>query len=151
MAWLLVSFAAAALAGLASADAGSFYQQLQRPTWAPPGWLFGPVWTLLYLMMGVAAWLVWQRRSALSTRALILFLAQLGANVLWTWLFFVWRLGLAAFVEIVVLWCLVLATLIVFWRVRPLAGLLLVPYLAWVSFATALSYTIWQLNPAFLQ
>ncbi|HRP75977.1 MAG TPA: tryptophan-rich sensory protein, partial [Rhodocyclaceae bacterium] len=134
-----------------SADAGDFYRQLIRPPWAPPGWLFAPAWTVLYLLMGVAAWLVWRERSARKVGiALTLFLVQLGANALWTWLFFAWRLGALAFGEILVLWVLILCTIAVFWRVRPLAGALLIPYLAWVSFATALTFAVWQGNPALL-
>jgi tryptophan-rich sensory protein len=149
--WLAVTFAAAALGAIASADAGEFYARLVRPAWAPPGWLFGPVWTVLYALMAVAAWLVWRvggwRRQG---GALVLFLAQLAVNALWTWLFFAWRLGGAAFAEILLLWILVAATVAAFWRVRALAGALLVPYLAWVSYACALSFAVWRLNPALL-
>ena len=103
--WLAVCFAAAAAGGFASASAGDFYRQLVRPEWAPPAWLFGPAWTVLYLLMAVAAWLVWRdggfRRRGV---ALTLFLVQLAINALWTWLFFVWRLGALAFGEIVLLW-----------------------------------------------
>lgn len=149
--WLFICFAAAAAGGLASSQAGTFYRALVRPPWAPPGWLFGPVWSLLYILMAVSAWLVWrelgfrQGRSALS-----LFLVQLGANALWTWLFFVWHLGTLAFLEILVLWILILATTITFWRTRPAAGLLMLPYLAWVSFASALTLAIWKANPHLL-
>ncbi len=149
--WLAVSFAAAAVGGFASADAGAFYQQLTRPTWAPPSWLFAPAWTLLYLLMGVAAWLVWRERGFRHARiTLSLFLIQLAVNALWTWLFFVWHLGALAFVEILILWMLILCTLVAFWRVRSIAGALLIPYLAWVTFAAALTYSVWQGNPAML-
>ena len=155
--WLALCFAAAAVGGLASVDAGSFYAQLDRPAWAPPGWLFGPVWTLLYTLMAVAAWLVWlqgqQRRHghAPHTRAaLLLFLAQLLANALWSWVFFAWRNGALAMAEVLLLWCLVAATTLVFWRVRRLAGVLLLPYLAWVSLAAALTFSVWQRNPGVL-
>jgi benzodiazapine receptor len=150
-AWLLLAFAAAAIGGIASIDAASFYRLLARPAWSPPAGLFGPVWTLLYLMMGIAAWLVWRDRGFRGARtALVLFLIQLAANALWSWLFFAWRQGAWAFIEILALWALVLATLVAFWRVRPLAGALLAPYLAWVSFAAALCYSIWRLNPGML-
>lgn len=146
--WLLVSFAAAALGGIASADAASFYRQLSRPAWAPPASLFGPVWSVLYLLQGVAAWLVWRVGGFRGAPvALSLFLVQLAANALWTWLFFAWREGALAFGEILVLWALVGATLVAFWRIRVLAGVLLLPYLLWVSFAAALTYSIWQRNP----
>lgn len=151
IAWLLVSFAAAALGGAASGDAGAFYQQLEQPDWAPPAWLFAPVWSVLYLLMGVAAWLVWRARGGVGMRiALSLFVIQLAANALWTWLFFAWRLGSVAFAEILLLWVLVVATVIAFWRSRPLAGALLIPYLLWVSFACALTYAVWQRNPQLL-
>lgn len=150
--WLLVSFSAGAAGGIASANAGTFYQQLIRPNWAPPGWLFGPVWSLLYLMIGVAVWLVWRERSVRENRfPLALFVIQLIANGLWTWLFFVWQQGMIAFAEILLLWGLILATIVMFWRVKPIAGALLVPYLLWVSFATALTYAVWQLNPQLLR
>lgn len=149
--WLLVSFAAAAVGGLASANSGEFYQALVRPSWAPPGWLFGPVWSVLYALMGVSAWLVWRARGFNGARqALLMFIAQLAANALWTWLFFVWRLGGAAFADILVLWCLILLTAILFWRVNRTAGVLLMPYLAWVSFAAALTLATWRLNPQVL-
>lgn len=149
--WLAVSFAAAAVGGFASANAGDFYQQLARPAWAPPSWLFAPAWTLLYLLMGLAAWLVWRERGFRQARtALSLFLVQLAVNALWTWLFFVWRLGALAFGEILVLWVLILCTAVAFWRVRPTAGALLIPYLAWVTFASALTYAVWQGNPRLL-
>lgn len=149
--WGVVSFAAAAAGGIATSNAGSFYQDLVRPDWAPPSWLFGPVWTALYLMMAVAAWLVWRERGFAGARpALTLFLVQLVANGLWSWLFFAWRQGALAFAEVLVLWGLIVATLIAFWRVRPLAGALLVPYLLWVSFASALTFSVWQMNPQIL-
>ena len=149
--WLAVSFAAAALGGFASANAGDFYQQLTRPAWAPPSWLFAPAWTLLYLLMGVAAWLVWRERGFRQARAaLSLFLIQLAVNALWTWLFFVWHLGAPAFGEILILWALIFCTVVAFWRVRPIAGALLIPYLAWVTFASALTYAVWQYNPSLL-
>ena len=150
-AWLLVCFAAAAAGGAASARAGAFYAQLDRPAWAPPSWLFGPVWTLLYLMMAVAAWLVWRERGFAGARgALTLFLVQLALNALWTWLFFAWRLGALAFAEILLLWALIAATAVLFWRLRPVAGVLLVPYLVWVTFASALTLAVWRANPGVL-
>jgi benzodiazapine receptor len=149
--WLAICFVAATLGGVASASAPAFYRELVRPAWAPPGWVFGPVWTVLYLLMGVAAWLVWrERRFGGARTALGLFLVQLVANALWSWLFFAWQLGALATLEILVLWGLILATTVAFWRVRPLAGALLLPYLAWVSFASALCFAIWRANPQLL-
>lgn len=150
-AWLGVCFLASAIGAIATADAGDFYTRLVRPTWAPPSSLFGPVWTVLYVLMGIAAWLVWLKGGFHASRtALILFLIQLAVNALWSWLFFGWRLGAASFVDVVVLWVLVVATLVSFWRRRPLAGILFVPYLLWASFAAALNVTIWRLNPGSL-
>jgi len=126
---------------------GESYLQLQKPSWTPPGYLFGPVWSILYLSMGVAAWLVWRRAGISGAKlALSLFIVQLILNGAWSWIFFgLHRTGLA-FAEIVVLWGMILLTLLAFWRVSVTAGVLFVPYLAWVSFAAVLNYTIWQLN-----
>jgi len=146
--WLAASFAAAAVGAVATRQAPEFYAQLVRPDWAPPGWLFGPVWTALYALMGIAAWRVWRKAGFGS--ALYLFLAQLALNALWSWLFFAWRLGAAAFAEVVVLWALIAATLAAFLRLDRLAGALLVPYLLWVSFACALTYAVWRANPQVL-
>jgi tryptophan-rich sensory protein len=149
--WLGASFAAGGLGAIASSNAGVFYGQLSRPPWAPPGWLFGPVWSVLYLLIGLAAWLVWRKHGYHgASAALQLFIVQLIANALWTWLFFEWHLGAVAFVEIVVLWLLIAATLFCFWRLHRPAALLLVPYLAWVSFATALTFALWRLNHSIL-
>lgn len=148
---LAITFLAAAAGGIASVDAGAFYEQLTRPGWAPPGWVFGPVWTVLYTLMAVAVWLVW--RAAGSQRAAVpalLFVAQLAANALWSWLFFAWRLGGWAFAEVVVLWVLVAATLAGFWRVQRLAAVLMLPYLAWVGFAAVLTFAVWRANPKLL-
>ena len=147
--WLLLSFAAAGAGGIASANAGTFYTQLDRPGWAPPPWLFAPVWSVLYLMMGLAAWLVWKERGFDGARtALALFIAQLVANAVWTWLFFAWQEAGLAFAEIVILWLMIIATTVAFWKVRPLAGALLAPYLLWVTFASVLTYSLWQRNPS---
>ena len=149
--WLLVTFAAAAAGAVASIEAATFYGELTRPAWAPPGWLFGPVWSVLYLLMGIAAWLVWRRGGFKAHRtALVLFIVQLGVNALWTWLFFAWRQGAAASVEILLLWVLIVATIASFRRADARAALLMLPYLAWVSFASVLSFAVWRLNPGLL-
>jgi tryptophan-rich sensory protein len=149
--WLAASFLAGGIGAIASSSAGAFYAQLSRPSWAPPAWLFGPVWSLLYIMMGVAAWLVWRKHGLPgAASALKLFVIQLIANALWTWLFFVWHQGALSFAEIVVLWLLVASTIVAFWRLHRLAALMLVPYLAWVSFASALTFSLWRLNPTAL-
>ena len=149
--WLAVSFAAAGIGAVASINAASFYGQLVQPGWAPPASVFGPVWTILYALMGIAAWLAWREGGVRTARAaLTLFLLQLTVNALWSWLFFAWHLGALAFANIVLLWLLIVVTLISFWRIRPLAGALLIPYLLWVSFASALNWSVWQLNPQIL-
>ncbi len=145
--WLIVSFIAASIGAAASIQAGPFYSQLIRPDWAPPAWVFGPVWTTLYALMGMAAWQVWRVGGFQAARfALALFLVQLAFNALWSWLFFVWHQGALAFVDTLLLWTLIVATLIAFWRISVLAGALLIPYLLWVSFASVLNYSVWQLN-----
>jgi len=149
--WLAASFAAGGLGAIASANAGAFYGRLSQPSWAPPAWLFGPVWSVLYILIGLSAWLVWRRHGfSGAAGALGLFVAQLLANALWTWLFFKWHLGTAALIEILVLWLLIAATASAFWRLERLAALLLMPYLAWVSFAAALTFSLWRLNPSVL-
>ncbi len=125
--WLVVSFAASAVGAVASIQAKSFYSQLVQPAWAPPSWLFGPVWTLLYALMAIAAWLVWRSGGFRTNRiALSFFLVQLALNALWSWLFFAWHRGALSFADIVLLWVLIVATLFSFWRVRHLAGTLLI-------------------------
>jgi benzodiazapine receptor len=149
--WLVVSFAAAAAGALASVNAGDFYQSLERPAWAPPASIFGPVWSILYLLMAIAAWMVWRERWFQYARgALMLFLFQLALNALWSWLFFAWHKGAWSLVDIIALWILVLSTCVAFWRVRRLAAALLLPYLAWVTFATALCFAVWRRNPVAL-
>jgi benzodiazapine receptor len=151
LAWLAVSFVASGIGAVASIRAVSFYGQLVQPSWAPPPSVFGPVWTILYALMGIAAWLVWRAGGFRANRsALTLFLVQLAVNALWSWLFFAWHRGALAFADIVLLWLLIIATLVSFWRVRPLAGALLIPYLLWVSFAAALNFSVWHLNPQVL-
>lgn len=146
--WLAVGFLAAGLGAIASVDAPTFYAQLQRPGWAPPGAVFGPVWTALYLLMAIAAWLVWRRAGFAGARlALTLFVIQLALNALWSWLFFAWHLGGPAFADILLLWLAIVATTLAFWRQHPAAGALLVPYLLWVTFAAGLNYSVWQMNP----
>jgi benzodiazapine receptor len=149
--WLFITFFAAGIGTIASSKAGIFYQQLIRPEWTPPSWLFAPVWTILYLLMGIDAWLVWRVQGFRAARiSLSLYIIQLAVNALWTWLFFIWRQGQISFIEIIILWILILCTLIAFWRVRMINGILLIPYLAWVSFATVLTYVTWKLNPQIL-
>ena len=149
--WIAITAAAAAVGSIAAVNSRDFYTNLQRPSWAPPQSVFGPVWSVLYLLMAIAAWLVWRARSFMGARvALALFLVQLCLNALWTWLFFAWHQGALAFVEVILLWIAVAMTMNLFRRVRPVASTLLIPYLAWVTFATALTYTVWRANPGIL-
>lgn len=145
--WILLTFCAPTVSVFFVDAADEFYRSLHRPAWAPPGWLFGPVWTGLYLSMAVGAWLVWRRGGwAEQRRPLAFYLIQLALNAAWTPLFFGLRNPGLALVEIVVLLAAIVVTLRAFWRARRPAGALLIPYLAWVSFATALNFSIWHLN-----
>lgn len=144
--WLCVTFLAP-LAGF-RAIPDEWYRALAKPAWNPPPWIFGPVWTLLYTLMAVAAWRVWRKGGWREQRGVLsLYLAQLFANALWTPLFFgAHRIGLALG-DILLMWALILATLVAFSRVDRPAGVLFVPYLAWVSFASFLNFTLWRMNP----
>lgn len=143
--WLLLCFAAASMGAVFMP--GEWYAALKKPSWNPPGWIFGPVWTALYTMMAVAAWLVWQRGGfAAQRRPLGFFLAQLALNALWTPLFFGLHQPGIAFAEIVLLWLAIAGTLVAFHPVSGVAALLLAPYLAWVSFAAVLNFALWRLN-----
>lgn len=149
--WLALCFATAAIGAVASRQAAGFYASLAQPDWAPPASVFGPVWTALYALMAIAAWLAWREGGFARNRAaLTLFVVQLVVNALWSWLFFAWHRGALAFVDIVLLWVLIVATIAASWRIRPLAGALLLPYLAWVSFAAALNFAVWRMNPSLL-
>ncbi len=148
--WQALSFLAAAIGGIASADAPEFYRQLARPEWAPPSQAFGPVWTVLFALMGASAWLVWVKAGVKARPVLALFAVQLVFNALWSWCFFVWRSGAWAFADAILLWLLVLATMIAFWRFQKWASVLLLPYLCWVAYAVALTYSVWQRNPQLL-
>jgi tryptophan-rich sensory protein len=123
-----------------------WYASLRKPNWTPPNWLFGYVWSVLYASMAIAAWLIWRRGGGWG-RELWLFTAQLALNVAWSAIFFGLRSPAAAFVEIVILWAAILITMISFWRIYAVAGQLMVPYLGWVSFAAALNFAIWRMNP----
>ncbi len=145
--WFVVTLAAASVGALTSVRAARFYGQLSQPSWAPPAWLFEPMWTVLYVLMAVAAWLVWRAHGFSGAgMALGLFFVQLVANALWSWLFFVLRRGALSMAEIVLLWLLILATILAFWPLHRLAAMLLLPYLAWVSVASALTWSLWRAN-----
>ncbi|WP_076472406.1 TspO/MBR family protein [Micromonospora avicenniae] len=148
--WALLGFGAAvalaATVGVVGVRGTSAeYAALDRPSWAPPGWLFGPVWTLLYVLIALAGWLVWRRVG--FGAAVWAWVAQLVLNAAWTPLFFGARRYGAAFAEIVVLWLAIALTVLLFARVSRTAASLMLPYLAWVTFAAALNFAIWRLNP----
>jgi len=124
-----------------------WYKTITKPSWNPPGWIFGPVWTTLYIMMAIAAWLVWKQAGFKAAQLpLISFAVQLLLNVCWSWIFFGMHQPGWAFVEIIFLWLAILTTIILFFKKSVAAGGLMVPYLAWVSFASVLNFTIWRLN-----
>jgi tryptophan-rich sensory protein len=143
--WLVASLAAGWIGS--RFVPGEWYASLAKPAWTPPSAVFGPVWTTLYVLMGVAVWLVWRKAGFSGAPvALGLFVAQLVLNALWSYLFFGLHRPDVAFFEIVVLWIVILSTTIAFWRVRPAAGALLLPYLCWVGFASGLNLQLWRLN-----
>jgi tryptophan-rich sensory protein len=128
---------------------GGWYASLAKPEWTPPPWVFGPAWTILYAMMAVAAWRLWRRRHARpheSRRALALFTVQLALNLAWTPVFFGMQRPDLALVVIIALWLAIVATIMAAWKACKTAAALLMPYLAWVTFATALNMAIWRLN-----
>lgn len=140
--FVIVTFCAPAFGVLA--PPGNWYAALNKPAWNPPAWIFGPVWTFLYLLMAVAAWMVWKRGG--WGVPLWLYLFQLALNAAWTPVFFgAHQIGMALAV-IILLWISILVTMISFLRVTRVAGMMLLPYLAWVSFATFLNYTLWRMN-----
>ena len=146
IAWLAICFAAAATGVFVTM--GQWFADLNKPSWNPPSWLFGPVWTLLYIAMAVAAWLVWRTGGwKLRTPALALFMFQWLLNALWTPLFFgLHRIDLAL-IDITLMWLAIAATIAAFYRISKSSAYLLIPYLAWVTFATALNFAIWRINP----
>jgi tryptophan-rich sensory protein len=144
--FLALCFGTAALGSrLSDAALREWYADLAKPPWTPPDWVFGPVWAVLYPLVAVAGWTVW--REGRSRIAVPLFLLQLALNAVWPWLFFGFRRPGWAFLDIVALLASIVATMAAFQRVRRRAALLLVPYLAWVTFAAALNLAIWQMNP----
>lgn len=141
---------AAGVLGIPFTMAGmrGWYQALEKPALNPPSWIFGPVWTALFLMMGLALYLVWNRTplQKRETRALTWFFIQLALNVLWSFFFFYLRAPGLAFFEIVLLWLAIAVTIFHFWRISYVAGVLLLPYIFWVSFAAYLNFMLWRLN-----
>lgn len=144
--WIAITALAAFVGSRFSPDA--WYGMLEKPSWQPPNSIFAPVWTTLYALMAVAAWLVWKRWGFAGARAaLVVYIVQLALNAAWSWLFFGRHDISMALVDILVLLAAIVATLVLFWKKHRLAGALLLPYLAWVSFATALTWTLNRLNP----
>jgi benzodiazapine receptor len=148
--FVVLCFAAAGFGALFTTprtSPGGWYSQIQKPSWTPPSWLFGPVWSALYLMMAMAGWWVWRQGGWGAQRgALTLFLVQLVLNAAWSGLFFGLRSPSLGMIGIVLLWIAILLTVLAFFRVSPLTGWLMVPYFLWVSYASALNFTIWRLN-----
>lgn len=146
---LVIPLVVGGIGGFATTSSLSdWYRVIERPSWTPPDWIFGPVWTFLYLVIGVASWLVWRQGwdSPGVRGALSLFGVQLILNLLWSVIFFGLRSPSWALLEIVVLWVMILLTMVQFYRLNTIAGLLFVPYQLWVTFATALNAAIWWLN-----
>ena len=146
--WVMLCFAVAGSSGAWTAqEIPGWYRTLVRPSIAPPNWIFGPVWSLLYALMAVAAWRVWLAEpSPLRTWGLALFLVQLALNFAWSLIFFKMHALGAAFAEVLVLWLAIAATTLLFARVSPVAAWMMAPYLAWVSFASVLNLAFWRLN-----
>jgi tryptophan-rich sensory protein len=146
--FIALCFSAAFIGSLfTSASVDGWYRTLLKPAWTPPNWIFGPMWTLLYLAMAIAAWLVWQHRAFFKvSAALSLFAVQLVLNAAWSAVFFGLQNPGLAFVNIVLLWGVILVTMINFWRITTASGWLFVPYILWVSFAAALNFAIWRMN-----
>jgi tryptophan-rich sensory protein len=143
--WIVLTFSVAAFAS--QFEPGEWYPNILKPAWTPPGWLFGPVWGMLYLSMSISAWLVWrQRYKKRVLLPLIFYLMQLAVNGLWSWMFFGSQWIDLALFDLIVLVILVATTMVMFLRIRKSAGLMLLPYLLWISFAAALNLQIWRMN-----
>ncbi len=146
---ILICVATGAIAGYITAgeSSGEWFKALNKPSFQPPSWLFGPVWTFLYIMMGIALWKVWNTANSRERNmAITIFFAQLLFNFIWSIIFFSWHSVGLALIDILILWVLILSTIFSFARVSKTSAWLLVPYIVWVSFATILNYTIWKMN-----
>ena len=146
--FLVVCFAAAGIGGaVTTPKIATWSATLTKPSWNPPNWIFGPVWSALYCCMAISAWLVWRQGGFSGVKVpLTLFGVQLVLNVLWSCLFFGLQNPGLAFVDVLLLWAAIAGTMVAFWQRSAIAGILFVPYLAWVSFASFLNFTIWRLN-----
>lgn len=143
---LIIVFIVGAIGSVAtSPQIPVWYATLARPAWAPPNWLFPVVWTILYILIGISLFLVW-RKGLESKQALVVFAVQLGLNLLWSLVFFGFHSIVGGLVIILMLWMAILANIIVFYRISRWAGLILLPYLVWVSIASYLNYSIYLLN-----
>ena len=143
--WILLC----SLAGIFGAqfEPGTWYEMLSKPAWTPPNWVFPIVWPILYILMGISAWLLWKQEKIATYRTeFTWFFLQLALNAVWPWIFFGIHLIATGLAEILLLWISILFTTMLFWNRNQLAGLLLVPYLLWISYASALNFAIWQLN-----
>jgi len=147
-AFIILCLAVSGIGGAITATSvDTWYQALEKPPFNPPDWVFAPFWTALYILIGISAWRVWRLRSFEATgKAVAVFAVQLGLNLAWSFLFFgLQRIDLAL-IEIVILLCAIITNTIIFWRIDRLAGLLFVPYAAWVTYATVLNASLWLLN-----
>jgi len=143
--WFALTFGVAYVSS--QFEPGPWYATISKPPWTPPGWVFGPVWSLLYLSMSISAWLVWRSRARKAVALpLGIYVLQLIANGLWSWFFFGRQLIGVALVDLLALVLVVSINLVLFFRIDRKAGTLLIPYLLWISFAAALNYQIWRLN-----
>lgn len=143
--WVVLTFSIAAFAS--QFEPGEWYKSIAKPIWTPPGWLFGPVWGILYFSMSISAWLVWrQRPNTAVTISLMFYLTQLALNGLWSWLFFGRQWIGLALIDLIVLVITVAIMIVMFIRISKAAGFILLPYLFWISFAAALNFEIWRIN-----
>ena len=150
---LIISIAIPLIGGflsgfLAMRNIAEFYSKVAKPSFSPPAWVFAPAWTILYILMGIAAFLIWEKglNTAGVIPALVIFLTQLALNISWTTIFFGLQSIAGGLIVIIILWIAIMITIVLFWRLNKIAGLLLVPYLLWVTFATALNYFVMRLN-----
>ena len=149
IAWVIICLAAGLIGSIFTIPSiPTWFAGLNKPPFSPPNWIFSPVWTTLFILMGISAWLVWEKGiSNKEVRsAIMIFAAQLALNMLWSILFFGFKSPLLAFVEIIVLWVLILATILSFYKISKPAAWLLIPYILWVSFASVLNLSIWLIN-----
>jgi translocator protein len=144
---ILIPLCLGALAGYATTqNIPTWYAFLSKPNFTPPNYLFGPVWTSLYIMMGIASYLIWKSNNLLKKRALILYIVQLTLNFSWSFVFFYFHQLGGAMIVIVLMWLFILFTIISFFKINKISAYLLIPYLLWVSYASALNYAVWQMN-----